>query len=77
MVLLRRSVRKIQFVMANIKNSLWTEPLRELIFAIFAVFRQNRETLNLRNTIFANFIEEIQKTPRKIEEIRRKSSPTK
>ena len=27
MVLLRRSVRKIQFVMAKIKNSLWTEPL--------------------------------------------------
>ena len=25
--MLRRSVRKIQFVMANIKNSLWTEPL--------------------------------------------------
>ena len=27
MVLLRRSVTKIQFVVANIKNSLWTEPL--------------------------------------------------
>ena len=27
MVLLRRSVRKTHFIMTNIKNSLWTEPL--------------------------------------------------
>ena len=50
MVLLRRSVRKIQFVVANIKNSLWTEPLN------FGLFRPSKifPTVYGKNTLRAS-----------------------
>ena len=38
MVLLRRSVRKIQLVMANIKNPLWTEPLTKCFRTVSRLF---------------------------------------
>ena len=50
----------------NGAGSVWRKKeyiLRELIFAIFAVFRQNHKNFNPRNMIFVNFIEKILKNP--------------
>ena len=44
MVLLRKPVRKIQFIIANIKNSLWTEPLNLLTIYIIKI---NQSSLSL------------------------------